>query len=1248
MGRPAAGVAAGGQLPGSDVATGGTGGVGPFVHLDNSHGEILCEVVHKMIMLRSAPSIKSQPKGMLLKGSRIKGHRQKIGDQPWLRLSEQVVDAMHVDATDDIWALMDASTTDLGLGELLRHITLEQIREEEALAMADEVLDGEDEEDNDSEAVRAPRIMCLPGIASGKAIFERQAANLFRLADGSIEFIVIDPPVKCNDIEALEQMMQYFKGNPMMMYDEVQLDDRSWIGYDQPRKVLDWLQSQLKDHAPIDGIMGFSQGANFAAMLAAQSVNAVGAKLSFVCLFSPYAPGYVDQLPDLFTDEALQIPALVVRGEKEDYDEAMKKRLRGLRIDRKGKRMPSDHVVRLFCSAETLTHGDGHRVLPSDHMEAEWIAKHVIDFIIKRSRGPVATIGSLEPGAVVRLHSLQSVLSLNGSEGTVVRWDKGKERWVVRVKQEAKLKLLNAANLSVQNVGVEDNIAKRNQSDHQNSQRCIDCGGVAKKKLSNGDRCCAHCWASRVCGKCRKVEGTNVDERGARFCDGCWLRRFCVKCKTEIGTEMDDDGHAYCTDCWLIHTRCVVCEESAGEQQGEDGEWYCAVCWETREMKRLRLARKSQYRLLKELHEHSRGVVCPAPPETPQLKEFPADALRFLLRFGLGSPTGCEQEVEGDDELPYASLFPRPSPAQGTCFIGGFELTSEFDGGNAPVEQWSVLTGEDNSLEGFSLRIEPDTLCNSMARGKSFWFSFGMRPVNPKSSSGARFRLKVSGLSYQEDLFDHGYAPVCHTPTRPVWRRVPGAIEYRKDKDEAGEPSGTWSLTWTHQLALGDVDGMTYFAFCYPFSFGALQLHLAELERLVAMASLDAKALALELPCPHDRHAACPCCGDGEARELRCEARRAGRNVYFHRQTLACTPQSRIVELLTVTQAEGGAEAELPCPRDCEELPPSVQGALGGLPSEPPRRFRGRPVCFASARVHPGETPGQFALLGLLHFLLSDDPRAALLRALYVFKLVPMLNPDGVAWGKTRTSSLGYDLNRCYQDPEPELHEGVAAVKAVVKQWGNRGELHFYLDCHAHGSTRGCFVYGNMQAKDEDFVTSVHYPHLLQLNCPHIDIDSCRWSTAPGTRADQAEHDSGRAQIGSCCSLPLAYTLECNYNTGQLTRPVVEVPGLPAHASATQLVRGPTMGRGGRFAPVAFDPGAWEAVGEAFAVSLLDAAGRNPFSRLLVARPPALLNTNSNTAAKDLAHKGDVVSRLSGVFDRLADRCEQADRSDVF
>ena len=49
---------------------------------------------------------------------------------------------------------------------------------------------------------------------------------------------------------------------------------------------------------------------------------------------------------------------------------------------------------------------------------------------------------------------------------------------------------------------------------------------------------------------------------------------------------------------------------------------------------------------------------------------------------------------------------------------------------------------------------------------------------------------------------------------------------------------------------------------------------------------------------------------------------------------------------------------------------------------------------------------------GVIDFLMSKEPDAVALRDKYVFKIVPMLNPDGVITGNYRCSLGGYDLNR--------------------------------------------------------------------------------------------------------------------------------------------------------------------------------------------------------------------------------------------
>ena len=52
-------------------------------------------------------------------------------------------------------------------------------------------------------------------------------------------------------------------------------------------------------------------------------------------------------------------------------------------------------------------------------------------------------------------------------------------------------------------------------------------------------------------------------------------------------------------------------------------------------------------------------------------------------------------------------------------------------------------------------------------------------------------------------------------------------------------------------------------------------------------------------------------------------------------------------------------------------------------------------IVLISARVHPGETPGSHVLNGLMDLLASPTPEAVQLRRHFVFKIVPMLNPDG-------------------------------------------------------------------------------------------------------------------------------------------------------------------------------------------------------------------------------------------------------------
>ena len=49
-----------------------------------------------------------------------------------------------------------------------------------------------------------------------------------------------------------------------------------------------------------------------------------------------------------------------------------------------------------------------------------------------------------------------------------------------------------------------------------------------------------------------------------------------------------------------------------------------------------------------------------------------------------------------------------------------------------------------------------------------------------------------------------------------------------------------------------------------------------------------------------------------------------------------------------------------------------------------------------------------------------------------MFKLIPMLNPDGVVVGNSRTSLAGVDLNRTYKKPRRDLFPTVFHTKALL------------------------------------------------------------------------------------------------------------------------------------------------------------------------------------------------------------------------
>ncbi|MEE6473492.1 hypothetical protein FKM82_010050 [Ascaphus truei] len=335
---------------------------------------------------------------------------------------------------------------------------------------------------------------------------------------------------------------------------------------------------------------------------------------------------------------------------------------------------------------------------------------------------------------------------------------------------------------------------------------------------------------------------------------------------------------------------------------------------------------------------------------------------------------------------------------------GGLLFSSKFDSGNlARVEKVDRLEGEGDVPSGnggsnvgagtlfgntpptpdyeFNVWTKPDCAETEYENGNRSWFYFSVRGGAP----GKLLKINVMNMNKQSKLYSQGMAPFVRTvPLRSRWERV-------RERPTCEMVENQFVLSFVHRF-LECRGATTYFAFCFPFSYEESQELLAGLD---------------------DRFADCRHMAPGSPPE----------SIYYHRELLCHSLDGLCVDLLTISSCHGMME----------EREPRLEKLFPDRSTPRPYRFTGKRVFFLSSRVHPGETPSSFVFNGFLELILrQDDPRAHMLRRMFVFKLVPMLNPDGVLRGHYRTDTRGVNLNRQYLNPDFDLHPSVYGVKSIL------------------------------------------------------------------------------------------------------------------------------------------------------------------------------------------------------------------------
>ncbi|KAM6274470.1 LOW QUALITY PROTEIN: cytosolic carboxypeptidase 2 [Porphyrio hochstetteri] len=184
-----------------------------------------------------------------------------------------------------------------------------------------------------------------------------------------------------------------------------------------------------------------------------------------------------------------------------------------------------------------------------------------------------------------------------------------------------------------------------------------------------------------------------------------------------------------------------------------------------------------------------------------------------------------------------------------------------------------------------------------------------------------------------------------------------------------------------------------------------------------------------------------------------------------------------------------------------------------------------------STHTHPGSS---WAMQGILGFILSAHEDAQLLRRLFVFKVVPMLNPDGVVVSNSRCSLAGRDPNRAYGTVLCSSFPGTWHLQAMVQRVLAEREVVLYcyfLRFHGHSWKNNVFMYSCDSANGTGLRLRQHvFPLMLSKNAPDkFSFSSCKF------KVQKSKAGMGRVIMWHM-GVSNSYTMEVAFSSSTLGR----------------------------------------------------------------------------------------------------------------
>ena len=373
---------------------------------------------------------------------------------------------------------------------------------------------------------------------------------------------------------------------------------------------------------------------------------------------------------------------------------------------------------------------------------------------------------------------------------------------------------------------------------------------------------------------------------------------------------------------------------------------------------------------------------------------------------------------------------------------------SRFESGNLLA---AFRTEDENS---YQLYLQNDT----NTTGYIQWFFF--RVSNTKK--GRKVNFNIINMLRKTCIYNHGlkimtYSTMAAAKENLGWHRdCYNSIYYSNNlfvynNNNASKKRNLHSLSFDYEFKYDN--DTVYFANCIPYFYSTLMKQLNKYE-------LDDETYP-----------------------------------YFYRKTLTVTLGGNDLDMFTINSMynifENGATSVVTQKSENYQFLKNKRNNPDNTDNNLSQVLDERKAIVIIGRQHPGETVGSFVVKGFIDFLMGESEEAKKLREIYVFKIVPMMNPDGVLVGNSRTSFAGCDLNRRWSKPNEIIHPEVYSVKQMITKLSTQRKIAFIIDCHGHFGTFNSLFYCNYKDNKR---TCKLFPYICSKLSKIINFQQCTFA----------------------------------------------------------------------------------------------------------------------------------------------------------